>query len=151
MVDVELLSPGARRRDWKQTLLSDGHVIVRADDVVMRATTASGVVADGADRLTVSRSQFRGMRWDVGVHLIGGAGHEIDSCEFRDHLCGIRAVDTTGAGDAFVGSLAFFLAAGKPLSDSVRRANRIAAVSVQSSGTQSSFPEAGDLPSDLTD
>ena len=63
----------------------------------------------------------------------------------------VKALDTTGAGDAFVGSLAFFLAAGKPLSDSVRRANRIAAVSVQSSGTQSSFPEAGDLPSDLTD
>lgn len=74
----------------------DGHVIVRADDVVIRATTASGVVTDGADRLTVSRSQFRGSRCDVGVHLIGGAGHEIDSCEFRDHLCGIRAVDTTG-------------------------------------------------------
>ena len=74
----------------------DGHVMVRADDVVIRATAASGVVADGADRLTVSRSQFAGMRWDVGVHLIGGSGHEIDSCEFRDHLCGIRASDTTG-------------------------------------------------------
>jgi alpha-L-fucosidase len=74
----------------------DGHVMVRADDVVVRATTASGVVADGAQRLTVSRSQFDGMRWDVGVHLIGGSGHEIDSCEFRDHLCGIRATDTTG-------------------------------------------------------
>jgi alpha-L-fucosidase len=74
----------------------DGHVIVRADDVVIRAISASGVVADGADRLTVSRSQFRGMRWDVGVHLIGGAGHEIDSCQLRDHLCGIRANETTG-------------------------------------------------------
>jgi len=74
----------------------DGHVMVRADDVVIRATAASGVVADGADRLTVSRSQFAGVRWDVGVHLIGGSGHEIDSCEFRDHLCGIRASDTTG-------------------------------------------------------
>jgi alpha-L-fucosidase len=74
----------------------DGHVVVRADDVVIRATAAIGVVAEGADRLTVSRSQFRGMRWDIGVHLIGGAGHEIDSCEFRDHLCGIRASNTTG-------------------------------------------------------
>jgi len=74
----------------------DGHVVVRADDVVIRATTAAGVVTDGSDRLTVSRSQFRGMRWDVGVHLIGGAGHEVDSCEFRDHLCGIRASETTG-------------------------------------------------------
>jgi ribokinase len=61
----------------------------------------------------------------------------------------VKALDTTGAGDAFVGSLAFFLAAGKSLSDSIKRANGIAAVSVQSSGTQTSFPEAGDLPSEL--
>jgi len=62
----------------------------------------------------------------------------------------VKALDTTGAGDAFVGSLAFFLACGKSLSDSIKRASRIAAVSVQASGTQSSFPEAGDLPSELT-
>jgi len=75
---------------------ADGHVMVRADDVVVRATAAAGLVAEGADRLTVSRSQFAGMRWDVGAHLIGGSGHEIDSCEFRDHLCAIRATDTAG-------------------------------------------------------
>jgi ribokinase len=61
----------------------------------------------------------------------------------------VKALDTTGAGDAFVGSLAFFLAGGKSLSDSIKRANRIAAISVQSSGTQTSFPEAKDLPSEL--
>jgi len=61
----------------------------------------------------------------------------------------VKALDTTGAGDAFVGSLAFFLAAGKSLSDSIRCANGIAAVSVQSSGTQTSFPEAKDLPRKL--
>ncbi len=89
---VEVLGPYA-------TLLGcrlDGHAVVSADDVIIRATAAVGVIANGADRLTVSRSQFRGMRWDVGVHLIGGSGHEVDSCEFHDHLCGIRASETTG-------------------------------------------------------
>ncbi|MFQ5485617.1 MAG: ribokinase [Desulfobacterales bacterium] len=62
----------------------------------------------------------------------------------------VKALDTTGAGDAFVGSLAFFLAAGKSLSNSIERANKIAAISVQFSGTQTSFPEAKDLPSELT-
>jgi ribokinase len=61
----------------------------------------------------------------------------------------VKALDTTGAGDAFVGSLAYFLAAGKPLAEAMRRANYIAAISVQSSGTQTSFPLAADLPSDL--
>ena len=63
----------------------------------------------------------------------------------------VKAMDTTGAGDAFVGSLAFFLAAGKSLLDSIERANTIAGVSVQSSGTQTSFPEAKDLPPELID
>jgi ribokinase len=61
----------------------------------------------------------------------------------------VKALDTTGAGDAFVGSLAYFLADNKPLTEAMRRANHIAAISVQSSGTQTSFPEAADLPPDL--
>lgn len=61
----------------------------------------------------------------------------------------VKAVDTTGAGDAFVGSLSYFLAAGLPISDAMQRANRIAAVSVQASGTQSSFPSASELPAEL--
>lgn len=61
----------------------------------------------------------------------------------------VEAVDTVGAGDAFVGSLAYFLSTGKSLVDSIGRANRIASISVLSSGAQDSFPEASDLPQDL--
>ncbi len=61
----------------------------------------------------------------------------------------VQAVDTTGAGDAFVGSLAYFLAAGLPVTEAMQRANRIAAVSVQASGTQTSFPDAASLPQEL--
>ena len=61
----------------------------------------------------------------------------------------VEAVDTTGAGDAFVGSLAFFLARGEELIAAARKANRIAAISVQLPGTQTSFPRAVDLPIDL--
>ncbi|MCC6166354.1 MAG: ribokinase [Caldilineaceae bacterium] len=61
----------------------------------------------------------------------------------------VRAVDTTGAGDCYVGSLAYFLAAGKPLPVAMDRASRIAAISVQAPGTQSSFPNAADLPPEL--
>jgi ribokinase len=61
----------------------------------------------------------------------------------------VKALDSTGAGDAFVGSLAFFLAAGQPVVEAMRRANQIAAISVQFSGTQTSFPSATDLPPEL--
>jgi ribokinase len=61
----------------------------------------------------------------------------------------VKAVDTTGAGDAFIGSLAFFLAVGKPLADAMRRANKIASISVQHPGTQTSFPDVESLPVEL--
>lgn len=63
----------------------------------------------------------------------------------------VKAVDTTGAGDSFVGALAFYLAyyPNLPLEEMLKRSNSIAAVSVQSAGTQSSYPYKKDLPLDL--
>lgn len=52
----------------------------------------------------------------------------------------VAAVDPTGAGDAYIGSLAVFLAEGLPMRDAVRRANAVAALSVTRVGTQVSFP-----------
>jgi ribokinase len=52
----------------------------------------------------------------------------------------VAAVDTTGAGDAFIGSLAVFLAEGRPMRDAVHRANAVAALSVTRAGAQGSFP-----------
>jgi alpha-L-fucosidase len=74
----------------------DGHVVARADDTRVRASSAAGVVADGAERVTVSRCQLDGNRWDVGIHLVGGNGHEIDSCDVHDHLCAVRVSDAAG-------------------------------------------------------
>ena len=61
----------------------------------------------------------------------------------------VTAVDTTGAGDAFVGSLSYFLGCGYSLPEAMARANRVAAISVQFPGTQSSYPNRADLPVDL--
>lgn len=56
-----------------------------------------------------------------------------------------------GAGDSFVGSLAFYLAKFPhlTLTELIRRSNNIAAVSVQTNGTQLSYPWQKDLPNDL--
>uniref|UniRef100_A0A182PZV3 Ribokinase n=1 Tax=Anopheles farauti TaxID=69004 RepID=A0A182PZV3_9DIPT len=59
-----------------------------------------------------------------------------------------KVVDTTGAGDAFIGALAHFLAKhpDELLANCVAAANHVAAWSVQRPGTQSSFPRFGDVP-----
>ncbi|XP_069464829.1 ribokinase isoform X2 [Ambystoma mexicanum] len=63
----------------------------------------------------------------------------------------VKAVDTTGAGDSFVGALAFYMAHYPDLGmeEMIKRSNSIASVSVQTAGTQSSYPSRKDLPGHL--
>ncbi|XP_067941626.1 ribokinase-like [Watersipora subatra] len=60
----------------------------------------------------------------------------------------VEAIDTTGAGDCFVGSLAYFMAREKdlPLDEMIKRASYVATVSVRREGTQSSYPTLEELP-----
>jgi ribokinase len=60
----------------------------------------------------------------------------------------VTTVDTTGAGDAFIGSLAVFLAEGMPENDALARANLYAALSTTRVGTQKSFPTRADFESE---
>jgi ribokinase len=66
--------------------------------------------------------------------LLGGAdGMELVP-SFKVH-----SVDTTGAGDAFIGSFAVFLGEGVPEKEALRRANLYSALSTTKIGTQKSF------------
>ena len=51
----------------------------------------------------------------------------------------MKAVDSTGAGDAFIGSFATFLGEGLPEREAVKRANLYAGLSTTGVGTQKSF------------
>jgi ribokinase len=57
----------------------------------------------------------------------------------------VSSVDTSGAGDAFIGSLAVFLAEGVPDQEALARANLYAALSTIRIGTQKSFPRRADF------
>jgi ribokinase len=57
----------------------------------------------------------------------------------------VTAVDTTGAGDAFIGSLSVFLAEGLAEKDAIARASLYAALSTTRVGTQKSFPRRTEL------
>ena len=57
----------------------------------------------------------------------------------------VKAVDPTGAGDAFIGSLAVMLAEGRSLAEAVRWANTAAALSVTRLGAQAAFPTRAEV------
>jgi ribokinase len=54
-------------------------------------------------------------------------------------------VDTTGAGDAFVGALAVQLARGSTVEEAVAVGVRAGTFAVQSPGAQSSYPAPSDI------
>lgn len=57
----------------------------------------------------------------------------------------VNAVDTTGAGDCFVGAVAAQLAAGQPIYDALNFANCAASISVQRMGAAPSMPSAAEV------
>lgn len=65
------------------------------------------------------------------------------------HHCNI--VSSQGAGDSFIGALAFYMAhyPTMPLEEMARRSNQVAGISVQAAGTQTSYPYKKDLPPEL--
>jgi ribokinase len=75
------------------------------------------------------------------IITLGANGSLLASREGMEHIAAfsVKSVDSTGAGDAFIGSFAVFLGEGLPERESVRRANLYAGLSTTGVGTQKSF------------
>lgn len=84
------------------------------------------------------------------VVTLGSAGAALATTEHATHINApkVEAIDTTGAGDAFVGALAASLAGGANLKSACQQAVRVAAHSVKGHGAQNSYPATTEaLPS----
>ena len=75
------------------------------------------------------------------IITLGGNGALCASADGMEHAAAHRVepMDTSGAGDAFIGSFACFLGGGMAESEALARANVYAALSTLSVGTQMSF------------
>jgi ribokinase len=75
------------------------------------------------------------------IVTLGANGSLLASREGMEHIpaFAVKSIDSTGAGDAFIGSFAVFLGEGLAERDAVRRANLYAGLSTTGVGTQKSF------------
>jgi len=75
------------------------------------------------------------------IITLGEKGSLLASREGTEHIApfAVQSVDSTGAGDAFIGSFAVFLGEGVSEREAVLRANLYAALSTTGVGTQKSF------------
>eukprot|EP01090_Pellita_catalonica_P019786 TRINITY_DN6829_c0_g2_i1.p1 TRINITY_DN6829_c0_g2~~TRINITY_DN6829_c0_g2_i1.p1 ORF type:complete len:327 (-),score=62.97 TRINITY_DN6829_c0_g2_i1:1008-1988(-) len=106
--------------------------------------TISGLPVTSDDEIKAAAKKLKSMGVGKVVITIGSRGAAIVD-ETSDDVTlvptrKVKPVDTTGAGDCFLGVLAMGLAQGDSLLTSVRRANLVASISVTRPGAQSSYP-----------
>ena len=128
--------------------------LVAADYLILNETEAEVItgcqVRSQADREACLEKLLES-GFERVVLTLGAKGSMLASRAGRAHAppFPVTAVDTTGAGDAFIGSLATFLTEGLAEQEAVTRANLYAALSATRTGTQKSFARRAEFEAEL--
>lgn len=159
LVSVEYLAREAEAAGARVVLnlapaaVLDPQVLAVADPLVVNESEAAFLVSAAgrqlpAEPLAVAH-ELRRLGPRSVVLTLGAAGAVLDDGERQAHVPAlpVAAVDTTGAGDAFVGALAVGLAQAPSLTAAVERAVAVAALAVGRRGAQASYPTREELAS----
>lgn len=127
----------------------DERLLAHCDPLVVNEAEAGGLLGReirGTDQARAAVADLAG-RTRSAVVTVGAEGAVVGHADRVEHVPveSVRAVDTTGAGDAFTGALAAALTAECDLLDAVRVGVRAAAYAVARPGAQASFPTATDI------
>lgn len=126
-------------------------VLAQVDYLIVNEVEAGELLGD---RTLVGASpsravqQVAGLALRGGVITVGGQGaFWADAAGTSGHMPAIDVpvVDTTGAGDAFVGAFSSAIAESATLREAVSLGVRAGSFAVQREGAQRSYPRAGDL------
>jgi ribokinase len=111
------------------------------------AETLSGMpVHSSEDAVNAARELLkRGLK--TVIVTLGERGVLYVDAQTTMHLDALKvdAVDPTGAGDSFIGSLAVYLGEGLSMPEAIHKANAVAALSVTRMGSQISFPTRAEV------
>ena len=132
------------------------HELLRQVDVLVPNAPELGALTGGGVPSTVEEVAERARLFSGGCAVVvtmGESGALVVAGEETTHVPAprVRAVDTTGAGDAFCGSLAAGLAGGLPLVGAARDAVRVASQSTLRRGALEALPSAGEISALLAD
>lgn len=111
------------------------------------ATALSGVTVDSIDSAKVAATQLVQAGAGKVIITLGSQGALFTDGQRFEHLQApkVKAVDTTAAGDTFVGGFAAALANGKDEAEAIRFGQVAAALSVTRAGAQPSIPTLHDV------
>ncbi|HET8655363.1 MAG TPA: ribokinase [Longimicrobiaceae bacterium] len=124
--------------------------ILTPNETEAEALTGVGIGDDAS--LNEAASVLLSAGPDAVLITLGAHGVFVATAGVRERVpgIGVRAVDTTAAGDVFNGALAAALTEDRPLLEAVRFANAAAALSVTRLGAQPSVPHREEISSLLS-
>jgi ribokinase len=131
---AEMVTTEAQHLDWLVVNESEAAAVLgrAVDGLADAARAAAELITQGPRHAVVTAGAH-------GAALAGPDGaHTIEGFK-------VPTVDTVGAGDTFVGSLAVALAAGVPAADAVRAAAAAGAAAVTRHGAQAAMPRPADI------
>ena len=122
-----------------------GELLEQLDPLVVNEHEAAfllGEKVEGVDGALSAASELLALGPKSVVVTVGKSGAVFSDGESKEHLPApeVDVVDTTGAGDAFVGALAVSLAGDDSLRDAVAYAVRAGAAAVTQEGAQGALP-----------
>ncbi|WP_336057986.1 ribokinase [Nitratireductor sp. CH_MIT9313-5] len=109
----------------------------------------SGMPTDSEDEINAAARSLIAQGIGTVIVTLGGRGARLITADQVTPIEPVRVtpVDTTGAGDAFIGSFAHFFAASGNTEEALKQAARYAAQSVGKRGTQKSYASAEEFVS----
>ena len=130
--------------------------LLRADPLIANEHEATAILRlFGLPAQVTPEKQVAALR-DAGfasvIITLGSHGSIVSDESGITHIpaIAVEPVETTGAGDAYVGTVAAKLLAGHSLVDAARHATRVAAFAVARHGAQDSYPDVADeLPGEV--
>lgn len=126
-------------------------LVVNEVEALMTAKSEGLTISDQPRTLAQLLARRHGATCIVTLGGAGACAVEADGSAWEIMALEVTAVDTTGAGDAFVGILAASLDAGANLPEGLRRASVGAALACLEIGCQSAFPDAAAIVNHIED
>jgi ribokinase len=131
-------------------LPADLQRLTGADYFIPNETEAEGITglpAHSVDKAETCAAALLRLGFSKVVLTLGSRGSLLATSRGAELIppFSVDPKDTTGAGDAFIGSFCVFLAEGVAEREALSRANLYAALSTQRVGTQKSFPKRPDF------
>jgi ribokinase len=127
------------------------HLLV-VNETELGTLAGASIGADAPGHVIATQADaLRGPAGPTIVATLGARGALVctESTWFEEPGRPVPVLDTTGAGDCFVGALAAALSFGASLREAVRFANAAASIAVQRAGAGSSMPTRGEVESVL--